>query len=291
MPRSFLSLLRSRLAQHFLRKQDLLVQPVSGGSINQCYRIQYGDEHLFCKVNAATKFPQLFVTEKQSLSRLAQTAVFRTPRVFDCFEEEGYQFLLLEWMTEGHRTTAFWRRFGEQLAALHQVSADRFGLEENNYMGSVLQENRPHDSWCSFFAEARILPLVKKCADQNQLGKWQIAMFESVLHKLPLFFMEEAPSLLHGDLWSGNFLCGPASEPVLIDPAVYYGHRAVDLGMTTLFGGFDARFYEAYQYHFPLPANYKEQRALCNLYPLLIHLYLFGRAYLPQIEATLKHFK
>ena len=101
---------------------------------------------------------------------------------------------------------------------------------------------------------------------------------------------DEKPALLHGDLWSGNFMCNASSKPVLIDPAVYYGHRSMDLAMTTLFGGFRQTFYEAYNFHFPLPYNYEQQWAVCKLYPLLIHLYLFGLGYLPQIERTLKQF-
>jgi protein-ribulosamine 3-kinase len=108
--------------------------------------------------------------------------------------------------------------------------------------------------------------------------------------KLPEIFPPEPSSLLHGDLWSGNFLCNEQSEPVLIDPAVYFGHRSVDLGMTTLFGGFDKSFYDAYAYWGTLPENYHEQWEVCNLYPLLIHLNLFGTGYLSSIAATLRRF-
>jgi fructosamine-3-kinase len=108
--------------------------------------------------------------------------------------------------------------------------------------------------------------------------------------KLPQFFDDgEKPALLHGDLWSGNYMCSCTGTPLLIDPAVYYGHRCMDLAMTTLFGGFDAAFYEAYQHYFPLPKNYAVQREICNLYPLLIHLLLFGRSYLTSIQQTLAH--
>ncbi|HVF97476.1 MAG TPA: fructosamine kinase family protein, partial [Flavisolibacter sp.] len=118
-----------------------------------------------------------------------------------------------------------------------------------------------------------------------------LRQFENIDKRLEEIFEEEKPSLLHGDLWSGNFMCNLKGEPVLFDPAVYYGHRSADLAMTTLFGGFKPSFYEAYHHHFPLPANYKEQWAACNLYPLLIHLYLFGTRYLSQIEETLRQFQ
>jgi fructosamine-3-kinase len=113
---------------------------------------------------------------------------------------------------------------------------------------------------------------------------------EKLYTRLSSIFNEEPPALLHGDLWSGNFLCNKNSEPVVIDPAVYYGHRSTDLAMTTLFGGFHESFYEAYHFHFPLPTNYLEQWDVCNLYPLLIHLHLFGKSYLPNIENILQQF-
>ena len=282
--------LTKRLSDLSLNAEKIVFFPVGGGSINQCYRVQSGDKQLFCKINSATKFPQLFALEQKGLELLGQQSIIRTPAIIDSFLEAGYQFLLLEWLREGQRTPSFWRRFGEQLAALHRVSADQFGLEVNNYMGSVPQQNGPHDSWCAFFTEERILPMVKKCTDKNLLNKSNLALFDTLLKQLPQRFNQEAPSLLHGDLWSGNFLCSATGEPVLIDPAVYYGHRSADRGLTTLFGGFEKTFYHAYHECFPLPANYKEQWELCNLYPLLIHLYLFGTSYLPQIENTLKQF-
>lgn len=194
---------------------------------------------------------------------------------------------MLEWIQPGERTEAFWKIFGERLAALHQVSTDCFGLDEDNYMGSVPQRNRQREEWAEFLARERIRPVMKMCFDRKRLSKAHLRQFESLDQKLSAFFEKEKPSLLHGDLWSGNFICNGAGEPVLIDPAVYYGHRSMDLAMTTLFGGFRQPFYDAYQYHFAPPKNGEEQRAVCNLYPLLIHLYLFGTSYLPQIERTL----
>lgn len=221
---------------------------------------------------------------------LTSQKIFQTPDVVDCFEGDGQQFLLLQWITAGGRTEMFWQKFGEALAALHQVTDNLHGFSVNNYMGSVPQQNNRHLSWTEFFAAERIMPMVKRCTDKGQLSKKHLTSFDSLPDKLPSIFEEELPSLLHGDLWSGNFMCNEASEPVLIDPAVYFGHRSVDLGMSTLFGGFSGEFYEAYHYHFPMPTNYREQWAVCNLYPLLIHLYLFGSSYLPRIESTLKKF-
>lgn len=288
---SIQAIIQKTLSNHFSSVQGLRFNPVGGGSINNAYRLSFGYETVFCKVNSATKFPHLFAKEKRGLQSLAEAAQIKTPLVVDCFEEEGHQVLLLEWFDDGSRTEGFWSLFGEQLAALHRITNESFGWTEDNYMGSVPQLNSFHQTWVSFFSTERLLPMVKRCAEKRLLNKNHLSQFESLIKKLPAVFNEEKPSLLHGDLWSGNFLCNRASEPVLIDPAVYFGHRSVDLAMTTLFGGFRQPFYEAYHYHFPLPSNYEEQWAVCNLYPLLIHLYLFGSSYLPQIEHTLRRFE
>lgn len=265
---------------------------VGGGSINETFRLKLsGRQQFFCKVNSATKFPQLFEKEKNGLNLLAKAAVIQIPGVVHYFIAGDEQVLVLEWMEEGLRNKFFWTKFGEQLAALHHLSAPLFGLDENNFMGSVPQDNTESSDWVSFFIHSRLRPIVKQCTNTHLLQSTHIDLFEKLYSLLPQIFPAEKPSLVHGDLWSGNFMCNEHAEPVLIDPAVYYGHRSVDLAMTTLFGGFDKTFYEAYHYHYPFPGNYNEQWEVCNLYPLLIHLLLFGKSYLYQLEATLKKYQ
>lgn len=264
---------------------------VGGGCINETYRISFGNQQFFCKINSATKFPQLFRKEANGLKLIAQQKVIKVPAVIDCFETNGQQILLLEWINEGERTENFWKNFGEQLATLHQISNKHFGLNEDNYMGSVPQSNQQAHNWIDFFIQQRLQPLINKCLSQNLLTSKHQIQFESLYTQLPsIFGKEQKPSLLHGDLWSGNFMCNQNEEPVLIDTAVYFGHPSIDLAMTTLFGGFRPGFYEAYSYHSSFPSNYNEQWEVCNLYPLLIHLLLFGRSYLSQIERTLHNY-
>jgi fructosamine-3-kinase len=283
-------ILHQRLAIADGSSHSLEIYAIGGGSINATYRLEISGRRFFCKGNSATKFPHLFSKEKSGLQRLDSENVIETPAVIDCFEEEGYQFLLLQWIAEGERTSGFWKTFGEQLAALHRVSSEQFGLTEDNYMGSVAQSNQQHHRWIDFFVQERLRPMITRCEAKGLLNNKHQRLFEQLQEKLADFFEEEPPSLLHGDLWSGNFMCDGDEKPVLIDPAVYFGHRSMDLGMTTLFGGFQRPFYEAYHHHFPLPTNHQEQWAVCNLYPLLIHLYLFSTSYLPQIERTLRRF-
>ena len=175
------------------------------------------------------------------------------------------------------------QNFGKQLSLLHHRHSAYFGLDHDNYMGALPQSNSKAADWSAFFYLRRIQPQVKLAFDKQLLTAEQTRLFEKLPSILPGLFPDAKPCLLHGDLWSGNFLCDKEQNAVLIDPAVYYGHPAIDLAMTTLFGGFDKAFYDSYNYYDPLPVNHAEQWDCCNLYPLLVHLNLFGRSYLSDI--------
>ena len=271
------------------------VIPIGGGSINQTFRIEKDSKRWFCKINSANQFPLMFAKERNGLEFLRATITIKVPEVVWWGEENGKQILLLEWIEQGMRTENFWKKFGEQLAKLHQseTSSDRsltaFGFHEDNYMGALPQENSFKENWIEFFVHCRLQPQLELAMRNSLIGK-EIDQFHSLYKELKNIFSIEPPAALHGDLWNGNYLCGEGGTPVLIDPAVYYGHRCVDLGMTRLFGGFDNTFYQAYHYHYPLPKNFEEQTDVCNLYPLLIHLNLFGSGYLSSIKSILKSY-
>lgn len=276
--------------QQWLQASTLRCIPVGGGSINQAYRIGTGTCCFFCKINAITKYPSLFASEEKGLALLAQQQVIRVPKVLATGEAGDYQVLVLEWIEQGLRTDAFWKNFGEQLAALHHRQSSQFGLENDNYMGALPQYNRRSHTWTDFFIHQRLQPQIELALSHRLLEPAQAAAFEKLYARLPEIFPPEPACLLHGDLWSGNYLCDENQQPVLIDPAVYYGHRSMDLAMTTLFGGFDRLFYDSYHYHYPLPANDRQQWEVCNLYPLLIHLNLFGKSYLADILHTIRRY-
>jgi protein-ribulosamine 3-kinase len=264
---------------------------VGGGSINDTWRLTTnGSKRYFLKLNSSARFPGLFEKEKNGLGFLAKQNCMLTPSVILYETVDNYQLLLLEWIEAGIRMENFWKTFGEQLAGLHSISNEHFGFYEDNYIGSLPQSNILTNNWTDFFINHRLQPQIELAAGKKLLQKNHIVSFQSLFKNLGSIFKIEKPSLLHGDLWSGNFMCNERSLPSLIDPALYFGHRSVDLAMTTLFGGFDKLFYDAYHYHFPLPANHNEQWQVCNLYPLLIHLNLFGSGYLSEIERTLKRF-
>jgi len=262
---------------------------VGGGSINDTYQlVVQGYGKFFLKVNSATEYPKLFRKEKRGLEFLSNQKILRVPPVILHDEIDNHQLLVLGWIEGGLRTDEFWKKFGEQLAALHHITNAYSGFEEDNYMGALPQQNDHCNNWSEFFVHCRLQPQVEMARKNQLLDAKHLNVFENLYGKLKNIFNKEQPALLHGDLWSGNFMCDKDSEPVLIDPAVYFGHRSMDLGMTRLFGGFDKSFYEAYSYHFPFPNNYSEQWDICNLYPLLVHLNLFGASYLGQIESILK---
>jgi fructosamine-3-kinase len=275
----------------------LQFQPIGGGCINETYRLNLnGAQQFFLKVNSVARYPGLFEKEKNGLEFIAKQEIIRVPSVILFSEIDNHQLLLLEWIEGGIKTENFWKAFGEQLATLHQQTwLDKndqvlFGFEEDNYMGSLVQHNDQHQKWNDFFIDARLQPQIKLAGKSHLLDRKHVDAFDNLFSRLPEIFTDEQSALLHGDLWNGNFMCDEKSQPVLIDPAVYFGHRSMDLGMTTLFGGFDKVFYDVYNYHFPFPKNFRQQWEICNLYPLLIHLNLFGSGYLGQIDAVLRRF-
>jgi len=270
------------------KAESLSYQVVSGGSINAVYKLTVEQKQLCCKINSVSDFPGMFSLEADGLALLRSSGAIRVPEVIVNTVIKSSQVLVLEWLEPQKKTPGFWKTFAEQLSQLHCVKGTSFGLDYDNYMGALKQTNKRSALWTDFFFEQRIQPQVRLAADNGLLSASQCSLFERLPTLLPQLFPQAAPVLLHGDLWSGNFICTDRQQPALIDPAVYYGHSAVDLALTTLFGGFDKSFYEAYHYYNPLPADHDRQWDCCNLYPLLIHLNLFGRSYLPQIISIIK---
>jgi fructosamine-3-kinase len=280
-----------------LRISSLKFHPIGGGSINDTFQVTINNNNkFFLKFNSVTKYPALFEKEKNGLEFLCKQKIIQTASVIDSNAVDDQQVLVLGWIEAGLKTELFWKQFGEQLAALHrQTWTDSngrtlFGFTEDNYMGALRQMNTPKENWVDFFIHFRLEPQIKLAIEKKIISAKHITAFQNLYSRLISIFNNENSSLLHGDLWSGNFMCNENSDPLLIDPAVYFGHRSMDLAMTTLFGGFDKLFYESYNYHFSFPDNYDEQWEICNLYPLLIHLNLFGGSYLGQIEKILQKF-
>lgn len=266
-------------------------QAISGGDINQAFRLETPQQSFFLKYNQYPKGAEMLRTERAGLEHLAATEVIPVPQPIAQGTRGSYHFLILEDWSGKRAAPNFWLAFGQSLAALHQQTHDNFGLTENNFIAKLPQSNRLHTTWSSFYWEERLAPLVKQGFEQGLLDDRAVGLLEQLGKRLSEHFPDRAPSLLHGDLWSGNFMVAPNGQAGLIDPAIYYGHREMDLAMTRLFGGFREAFYQAYQETFPLDKGWEGRILLCQLYPLLVHLLLFGRSYRSAVEEVIKAYQ
>lgn len=265
------------------------ISPLSGGNINDVYLVQTFGEKRVIKLNSKNKFPEMFSEEQKGLGELKNANAIGIPESLESGNFEDKSFLILEYVESGHKTPIFWENFGIQLNKLHQVSNEAFGFSSNNYIGSLSQSNQYHSNWSEFYALERLEPQLKSAIDKGYL-KGFTSKFENLYTKLENLFPIESPCLIHGDLWSGNFIASNNDSPYLIDPAVYYGHREMDIGMSMLFGGFDKHFYECYNAENPLENKWQERVPLTQLYPLLVHVNLFGEGYVSSVKSVIDKF-
>lgn len=280
-----------KLSDHFNAKVQITsITGLSGGDINEAYQLETDAGLFFIKLNGAKRYPGMFKKEEKGIHTLAASGVISLPEVIVSGEDADTAFLILHFIRSRKRQPHFWDDFGGRLAALHRQTHPHFGLDYDNYIGSLHQSNTRHDTWTDFFREERLEAQLRLARDKGRLGREVVSRFENFYGKLDEIFPVEPPALIHGDLWGGNYMVGEDGLVVLIDPAVYYGHREMDLAMSRLFGGFDAKFYEGYQRNYPLEPGWQQRLSYCNLYPLLVHLNLFGGAYLGSIQSILKQF-
>ncbi len=260
--------------------------PVSGGCINQGYAVSGNGLIYFVKINQANQ-EAMFAAEALGLKQIHATKTIRVPEPICWGIADKSSYLVLEWLEFGGGNSQSWEKMGQNLARLHQVSlSDRFGWHCNNTIGSTPQINTISNNWADFFAHQRIgyqLRLAKERGgnfpDEDQV----IPAISEILSQ-----HQPHPSLVHGDLWSGNAAITVDGEPVILDPATYWGDREVDLAMTELFGGFPAAFYRGYNDVFPLDAGYQKRKTLYNLYHILNHFNLFGGGYASQANRMLQ---
>ncbi|MGH8771624.1 MAG: fructosamine kinase family protein [Burkholderiales bacterium] len=259
------------------------ITPVGGGCINSASRIEGNGLTFFVKLNDAAKFP-MFEAEATALEEIARTHTVRVPQPICCGVEASQAFLVLEHIELGARGD--WALLGAQLAQLHKTTSEQFGWARDNTIGSTPQINTQCDDWIEFWRERR-LGFQLSLAAKNGYGLQKKG--ERLMASLDFFFRDcqPQPSLLHGDLWGGNAAFDQDGNPVIFDPAVYFGDREADLAMTELFGGFGRAFYSAYDEAFPLDNGYKVRKTLYNLYHVLNHLNLFGGSYLRQAETMI----
>ncbi|QZE14877.1 fructosamine kinase family protein [Halosquirtibacter laminarini] len=232
--------------------------------------------------------------EVKSLEIISQENVIRTPKVY-CFDSS---FILMEYIEKGQIGYNFFYNFGKQLASLHKITSDSFGLSFDNFIGSTLQTNIPdkatRSSWVDFFWDKRLYPQYKIAEEKGLVDEHFASSFsklERIYPKILASVDHETPSLLHGDLWSGNYLSSKEGEVVLIDTAPYYGHREADLALISLFGGFDVEFHDGYEDAFPLEGDWERRQNIYMLYHVLNHMNIFGDAYKLQAIGLMCYYK
>ncbi|NUM70340.1 MAG: fructosamine kinase family protein [Ignavibacteriaceae bacterium] len=270
-----------------LKREFRSFRPLHGGSIASSFHAETTrGEHFFVKVYDGSN--SYAASEVTGLNEIRKAAVIRTP---DVIFSEG-NLLVLEYISEGRSSNEFWERFGLEFAALHRINGSFFGFSENNFIGLTSQINTPSASWSDFYMTRRLLYQIKLAEKKGGAGSLLSSEFvkaEKRIRDITESY-NATRSLLHGDLWSGNYLCGEGGVPVLIDPAVYYGDREADLAMTKLFGGFDQRFYSAYIENYPPEPGWQEREPVYKLYHVLNHYNLFGETYLNQALSILRKY-
>ena len=261
---------------------------LSGGSINQVYLCQTEQRDVVLKINKRDQFPDMFRCEATGL-KLLNSSTFRIPEVIAHGDFEVWSYIIMEYI-DSQGKAIDQHEFGHKLAKMHLQTDTKFGLDMDNYIGSLAQVNNKEDTWATFYTTWRLDPLVKLAYDQKMVESKLLKSFEKLYSELHNLIPNEVPALLHGDLWQGNLICDEHSGPVLIDPAVYYGHREMDLAMLQLFGSIPSAALEAYNNIYPLQKDWEKRIDIHQLYPLLVHLVLFGESYLGGIKRTVQKY-
>ena len=283
--------IKARIEEKLGRKINNLAS-LSGGCISNAYKVTTIDgSNYFLKYNPSIS-KDMFIKEANGLKELVKADAIRIPKVLS-FEAD---YILLEYIPSGNKKKNFFDEFGKNFAEMHKFTSDNYGFYEDNFIGSNPQKNLPElkekSSWVDFYFNNRILfqfELAEKLGNSTEELRKGISKLENKIQEI-VGESNENPSLLHGDLWGGNYMVDENGSPVLIDPAVYYGHREADLGMTKLFGGFSSEFYKAYNEVFPLEDGYEYRENIYKLYHVLNHLNLFGGGYYSQALSLIKFY-
>jgi fructosamine-3-kinase len=278
------------LQEHLSQNHDITIEDtasISGGCINQAFRLSTNRGELFLKYNPNPP-SRFFECEVEGLEELRKArSEVRIPETIasESASETHPSFLLMEYIPPYNDGNA--EAFGAALAQLHKTRRPRFGFAKDNYIGSLPQANPDTSNWPTFFVSHRIEPLLKMAIDSGKLDGRLRSSWERLSVQISNLIPSTEPSLLHGDLWSGNFFFDSSGKGVLVDPAVYYGHPEMDLAFSRMFGGFGPEFYDGYASISPLEPGFEDRIDVHNLYPLLVHVNLFGGHYIRQVESVL----
>ncbi|MFK2819984.1 fructosamine kinase family protein [Flavobacteriaceae sp. LMIT009] len=267
---------------HVIDYKTQNIKSISGGDIASAYLLETSTEKLFLKVHSNVKLLQ---AEAHALNTIANTNCIATPNIHAIGNYENNGFLVMEYIESKSPNSRDFELFGTQLATLHQTSSEYFGFDQNNFIGSLPQSNNQHSTWLDFYIEERLNPQLQLSIDKGLLHQKEVPTVKKMKESCTHIFQNIKPSILHGDLWSENFLISADGIPYLIDPSTYLGHAEIDIAMSKLFGGFGSSFYESYHKIIPQDHYTSKRIELYQLYYLLVHLNLFGRSY----YASVKH--
>jgi fructosamine-3-kinase len=288
MTLSYIQLFESICFETFGREievEDFSV--VAAGLVNTGAFVKTKKADFFVKINEREE-ENFFQSEAQDLNLLSETV--SVPKVFGNGKCLGFNYLITEFVVEAPFSKTTYELAGRQLAILHKKSHSQFGQDWTNFLASIPQDNQWKQDGINFLIQNRILPAVGLCLMEEKISFELYRKVESLCGKLGNWIPDEAPALIHGDLWSGNLMGSSSGIPYFIDPASSYGLRESELAITHLFGSFDPHFYGAYLEEFPLQPGFEDRFLIYHLHPLLVHLHLFGNSYLPAIERIVKVF-
>jgi fructosamine-3-kinase len=262
----------------------------SGGCINNTMRLKTSLGDFFLKWQSGIP-KDMFQKEAEGLRLLAASGSMKIPEVISSGQLEGRYYLLMEFIESASPKSDYWSSFGSALASMHLNNpADQYGLNHDNYIGKLPQPNNLHDDWIDFFIGHRLEFQLKLAAQNRLVDSRFVIRYREFYKKLPNLLPTDRPALLHGDLWSGNVMVDSDGRVCLIDPAVYYGHREMELAFTQMFGGFDSEFYSSYEEVYPLEPGFEDRVSIYNIYPHMVHVNLFGTSYLSGVESVLRRY-
>jgi len=274
-----------------LQKNVQIIELISGGDSSFSFELDIeGDKFFFKSLgheNALNNYNQ----EHFSLDKLRNTEIIAIPKVESIIIDQESAGLLLEWIERKIPNQEELELFGTQIARLHKTNHENYGWPQDNYISILDQHNDWTETWTSFYIEQRITPLLEKGIDSNLFPKSLAKQLSTIAKHVELEVPNEQPSLIHGDLWGGNFIISKDGTPYLIDPSCYYGHREMDIAMSLLFGSFGRHFYSAYQNEYPLQPGFEERLPLLQLYPLMVHAILFKGHYIDSVKNVFKKYQ
>ena len=274
--------------ENVLTREIVAAHPIQGGDISSAFRIETEGTQAFLKIHSGDNGRAMFDAEVDGLKAIANASAVSTPNVLGIGQLDGDAYLLLEYHEPRNGTDSDWELLGRQLAELHSIALSTYGYDSDNFIGSLPQTNGKTDDWYEFFSSSRIDPMMDLASEY--LTDEDRANWEALRAKLSDILIAERPCLIHGDLWNGNVI-HTEDVPMLIDPAVCWAEREMDIAMSRLFGGFPDAFYNAYDEALPMTKDGLEERIkIYQLYYLLVHVVLFGKSYVGSVRGVFEMF-